>query len=288
MGIGPRMWRFPFFILTFQLQNCIFQKFPLLKHILSGKMVLTKEEPDMTISLVFCFTVVIVLAVCISLLLFSYQKLKQHYEALRASHRNLEQLNSELRSQRHDYLNHLQVVYGLMQLEEYEELQSYLKPVYKNMQRTGKALKTAKPAINALLKAKMDEAESKGTDFYIEVKSDLKELQVEDWELCKVISNIVDNAMTALETMEGEKKIWLEMIEDKENYYFSVSNNGPKIPETIQTSIFKQGFTSKKEEGHGMGLYIVMNVIKEYKGCMKLHSEEKETSFQFSFPKEGR
>lgn len=239
----------------------------------------------MTISLVFCFSMVVVLAVCILCLLVTYQKLKQHYDDLQMSHKNLEQLNSELRSQRHDYLNHLQVVYGLMQLEEYDELQKYLQPIYKGMQKTGKALKTSKPAINALLKAKMDEAESKNIDFYVEVKSDLKELHMEDWELCKVISNIVDNAMTALEARENEKNITLEIIEDRDSYYFSISNNGPKIPKEMQETIFKQGFTSKKEEGHGMGLYIVMNVIKAYKGTMKLISNEKETVFAFTFPK---
>ena len=34
---------------------------------------------------------------------------------------NLERLNAKLRAQRHDYLNHFQVIYGLMELEEYGE-----------------------------------------------------------------------------------------------------------------------------------------------------------------------
>lgn len=239
----------------------------------------------MTISLIFCFGAVVVLAICILLLFLSYRKLKQHYDDLRMSYGNLEQLNSELRTQRHDYLNHLQVVYGLMELEEFEELKRYLQPVYKGMQKTGKALKTAKPAINALLKAKMDEAESKEIDFYIEVKSDLKELRVEDWELCKVLSNILDNAMTALGGKEGEKKIVLDITEGRQYYQFSVLNNGPEIPKHMQESIFKQGISTKKEGGHGMGLYIVMNVIKANSGTMKLTSTEEETIFAFSFPK---
>lgn len=242
----------------------------------------------MTISLIFCFVVVVVLAVCICYLLYTYQNLKEHYDELQESHKYLENLNSELRSQRHDYLNHLQVVYGLMQLEEFGELQKYLEPVYKNMKKTGKALKTSKPAINALLKAKMDEAESKDIDFYIEVKSDLKELHVEDWELCKVISNILDNAMTVLETKFGEKKITLDISENRESYYFSIANNGPIIPKELRGSIFKQGFTSKKEEGHGMGLYIVANVVKNHRGNIKLESNDEETIFIVSFPKERR
>jgi len=239
----------------------------------------------MTISLIFCFTAVAVLAVCIVIFFVAYRKLKSLYDDLQISYQNLEKLNSTLRSQRHDYLNHLQVVYGLMELEEYEELKNYLQPVYKDMQKTGKALKTSKPAINALLKAKMDEAEKKGIDFYVEVKSDLKGLMVEDWELCKVISNIVDNAMTALAEMDGQRKIVMDITEERERYRFSVANNGPKIPEDMQESIFKQGITSKREEGHGMGLYIVSQVLKTYQGVITLESTEEETVFTVTFPK---
>ena len=61
---------------------------------------------------------------------------------LQESISNLELLNYELRAARHDYLNHLQVVYGLLELEEYEELKAYLNPVYKGIMKTGKALTT--------------------------------------------------------------------------------------------------------------------------------------------------
>ena len=242
----------------------------------------------MTKSLIFCLIVVMILVLCIFTILYSYDKLRKHYQDLQESYHNLEKLNTELRAQRHDYLNHLQVVYGLLELKEYEELYSYLSPIYKNIQKTGKALKTSKPAINALLKAKMDEAESKKIDFYIEVKTNLKNLHVEDWELCKVLSNLIDNAITALEEKEIDKKIRIDMTEDRERYLFSVSNNGPVILQSMQEEIFKPGVTTKKESGHGMGLHIVQTVIKEYKGKMSLSSTEEETTFSFYFPKEER
>ena len=242
----------------------------------------------MTISLLFGFCAVSVCGLCIILLIIYAWRMKKHYITLRESYENLEKLNSNLRVQRHDYLNHLQVVYGLMEMEEYEELKSYLQPVYKDLLKTGKALRTSKPAINALLKAKMDEAESRDIDFYIEVKSDLSNLHVEDWELCKVLSNLLDNGMTALDSKEGEKKIELEITENQEFYRFDVSNNGPMIPKEMQEHIFKQGITTKKGEGHGMGLYIVSNVLKAYGGTIKLMSEENETVFSFELPKEKR
>ncbi len=240
----------------------------------------------MTINLIVCLMMVLVLTVCIAVFIAAYKRLEEAYKELQASIRNLERLNGELRSQRHDYLNHLQVVYGLMELQEYEELEHYLQPVYKDMLKTGKALKTSKPALNALLKAKMDEAEGRGIDFYIEVKSDLKNLRIEDWELCKVLSNLFDNAMTAVSEREGDRRVTLDITEDKERYFFAVANNGPEIPASMRESIFKQGITSKKGEGHGMGLYIVSNVLRAYGGSIQLKSDDTETEFLVSFTKE--
>lgn len=239
----------------------------------------------MKIDLIFAFSAVMILAICMVVLILAYRKLNKHYINLQQSFQNLEKLNHTLRSQRHDYLNHLQVVYGLMQLEEYEELEKYLEPIYKDMQKTGKALKTSKPAINALLKAKMDEASSKEIDLYVEVKSDLQNLIIEDWELCKVISNIIDNAITALAEKNENKKILLDITEDREVYWFTIANNGPMIPIDMQPHIFRQGVTTKLERDHGLGLYIVMNVIKKYEGTIKMTSTEEETKFTFSFPK---
>lgn len=239
----------------------------------------------MKISLVLCLSVMIALAVCMMMLLKMLIRLKINYDGLMESYRHLEELNSTLRAQRHDYLNHLQVVYGMMELNEYEELHNYLEPVYKDMLKTGKALKTSKPAINALLKAKMGEAEGKDIDVYVEVKSDLKDLRVADWEICKVLSNLIDNAMTALEEQSDVKKIEIDITETKEEYVFSISNNGPMIPAEVQEHIFKKGFSTKREEGHGMGLFIVQNVLKENSGSISLTSDENETAFVVRFQK---
>ena len=68
--------------------------------------------------LVFCLLVVLILAVCMTLVLILYKRQRLQLLQLQESLQNLEQLNYELRSARHDYLNHLQVVYGLLELEE--------------------------------------------------------------------------------------------------------------------------------------------------------------------------
>lgn len=206
-------------------------------------------------------------------------------KSYRESMKNLENFNSKLREQRHDYLNQIQIVYGLLELEEYEEAREYLRPVFKDMMKVNRAMKTALPAVNALLQAKMDAAEKKKIDFYLEVGTGLSELGMEPWELCKILANLIDNAVTAVQDLSGEKTISLEIREKKEEYQIAVRNNGPKIPENHRKLIFHQGFTTKQGEGHGMGLSIVSSVLKEAKGSMEVESTDRETSFVFRIPK---
>ncbi len=198
---------------------------------------------------------------------------------------NLEELNMTLRVQRHDYLNHLQIIYGLMELKEYEEAKQYLDPVFKDIMKISRALKTAQPAVNALLQAKLQAAERNGIDMYLEVRSDLRRLSIEPWNLCKVLANIIDNAITALSVNEKEKILNLEIGESKDNYTFRIYNNGPRIPEEQLEDIFKAGFTTKKEEGHGIGLSIVSRIVKEAGGTVKVTSQPEKTCFTVEIPK---
>lgn len=249
--------------------------------------VITEENvEDKSIYLLLLIIFTIILMVCLVILVRSYKKLTESNRLLQEGLENLGRLNDKLRMDRHDYLNHLQIIYGLMELGEYDEMNSYLKKVYKELLKTGKAIKTSKPAINALLAAKLAECDSKGIELLIEVKSDLKDIRIEDWELCKVLSNLVDNAVRALDESDKEEKIIsINITETKEKYIFDVEDNGPMIPEELRNQIFKKGVTTKKTEGHGMGLAIVSKIVNENNGEVKMESNTEKTLFSVEFKK---
>ncbi|NLM09254.1 MAG: hypothetical protein GX213_00400 [Clostridiaceae bacterium] len=46
---------------------------------------------------------------------------------------SVENLYNSLRAQRHDFLNHLQVVYGLIEMDEYGEARNYINKVYNDI-----------------------------------------------------------------------------------------------------------------------------------------------------------
>jgi sensor histidine kinase regulating citrate/malate metabolism len=217
-----------------------------------------------------------------------YFAIRYKNDIMTESMSNLEELNTRLRTQRHDYLNHFQVIYGLMELGEYEEAKGYIDPVFKDIMKVSKALKTAQPAVNALLQAKIEAAEKKGIDLYLEIRSQLKEIPIEPWNLCKVLANIIDNGITALSEVESEKCIHLEIGEDMNYYTFLIYNNGPEIPKTQLDNIFRQGFSTKKEEEHGMGLFIVAKIVREAGGTIMVNSNADKTSFYIEIPKGSR
>jgi sensor histidine kinase regulating citrate/malate metabolism len=200
---------------------------------------------------------------------------------------NLEELNTKLRSERHDYLNHFQVIYGLLELEEYEEIKNYINPVYKDILKVSKALKTAQPAVNALLQAKMEVAEKKGIDLFLEIRSDLRSLPIEPWNVCKVLANVIDNSITAVSVQEKERSIWIEIGEDMDHYTFMISNNGPEIDKNIINDIFKQGVTTKQEPNHGMGLAIALRIVQEAEGFIQVSSNPGKTMFTIELPKQS-
>jgi len=197
--------------------------------------------------------------------------------------RNMETLNNTLRAQRHDFLNHLQVVFSLMEMEEYKEAQDYIETVYGDIASLSRVMKTANPAVNALLQVKLAVCEKKGIPVEMEIKSAWRHLPVPGWEMCKVLSNLIDNAIDA---MEGQKapRLRLYLGEDVRSFRFSVSNTGPMIPQEMQSRIFLPGVTTKAQ-GHGMGLFIVRQTLTDRGGDITVASTPGETCFAGWLPK---
>ena len=191
-------------------------------------------------------------------------------------------LNIALRAQRHDFLNHLQVVYSLIEMEEYQEANRYIEQVYGDIQSVSQALKTACAPVNALLRAKMAEAKQRGVEVELQVHAVWDKLPIASWEMCRVLSNLMDNAMDALEgTANSSLRIMLR--EDTHGFAFSVANNGPMIPAEKLQSIFEPGVSSHGE-GRGMGLYIVRGTLQKYGGEIHVTSEVGRTIFSGLVP----
>jgi sensor histidine kinase regulating citrate/malate metabolism len=207
------------------------------------------------------------------------------YDFIKDTLDKVEDLNKVLRAQRHDFMNHLQVVYGLMEMDEYNDAKDYIEKVFSDIQKVNKILKTSNPAVNALLEAKIIYSEKRGIETKVNVNSQLKDIKIPGWELCRVLGNLIDNAIFAIQQKEGQGSITIDVFEDLKQYGFSIKNNGPEIPCDIMDEIFEAGFTTKGEKGEGMGLAITRQILTKYGGNIKVISDKDETKFEGWIPK---
>ncbi len=197
----------------------------------------------------------------------------------------LEELNNTLRAQRHDFKNHLQVVYGLIELEEFNDTRQYIEKVYNDIQRVSRVMRTSIPALNALLQAKVLACDKRGIELKLVINSQFDQIKIPVWEFCKILSNIIDNAICALENTSGDKYIQIDLFEDIKFYYFCVKDNGSGIPKEIIDKIFEAGFTTKGNKGEGMGLAITKETLYKYGGSIKVYIDNGETVFEGNIPK---
>ena len=207
---------------------------------------------------------------------------------LEEAYGQLEDLNREMRAQRHDFMNHLQVVYSLIEMNEPGEAIDYMDRIYGDMQRVSRMLRTACPAVNALIQAKVVEASERGAELKLSIAAKWDDELMPAWEICRVLANLIDNALDAAcsaEHPQGVKPtVELVLGEDLRSWFFSVRNNGPVISEKTRAKIFEPGFTTKAT-GQGMGLYIVSQTITEMGGQITLESRNGDTVFSGFVPR---
>ena len=207
-------------------------------------------------------------------------------DMLETSQEHLEDLNNEMRKQRHDFMNHLQVVYSLVELGDEQETLRYIENVYGALKQVGKALKTSVPAVNAMISAKQNDAQTRNIQMEIEVYSSLEGISMPGWELCSVLGNLIDNAFDAMKESTGAR-VGVTLSQDEHNFILKVENNGPEIPSEIRERIFEARFSTKGAD-RGMGLSIVSDIVHRAGGDILLTSDEKRTCFVVTLPRGNR
>ena len=125
-----------------------------------------------------------------------------------------------------------------------------------------------------------------GVTVHREYAENLPSIQAYGSELNQVWTNIIDNAVDA---MNGYGELAVRIYSSDNDVIVELEDTGPGIPEEIQHKIFDSFFTTKEPgKGTGLGLDITYNIIvHKHRGNITVLSEPGKTCFQITLPIEG-
>lgn len=187
-----------------------------------------------------------------------------------------------MRCHRHDFLNHLQVILGYMQLGRIQSAIDYIKGINEEMQGIRIISGLSMPEISILLLVMRQKALESGIRLEYNITTDLSGININQQDLVRILSNLIDNAIYELRDRvnDNNKMISVTMKMVGKTFNIEVFNTGSYIPN--KTNIFRYGYTTKGDRGTGLGLYLVKELVeKKYKGSIDLISE-KEYGTKFS------
>lgn len=134
---------------------------------------------------------------------------------------------------------------------------------------------------------------SKQKEIQLEFQSNLAEKAVimDEEKYERILLNLLSNALKF--TPRGKKiiiELTVDEIKDSKTMCLSVKDEGIGIPKEMQEKIFERfgqvdGVLSRKNEGTGIGLHLVKQIVHSLRGDIRLESEEgKGSTFSIYLP----
>lgn len=192
----------------------------------------------------------------------------------------------EIRSKQHDFKNHLNTINGIVETAKDEEVKDCVKQYIKSLNYSSKSIENIiyikNPILGAVIYSKSCEAKNNNINFLYCVNNDLKDLNIKDYELSEILTNLLDNGFEAVRNKEN-KEVILNITNMENHNIIEVKNRGITIkPENI-SKIFERSFSTKEGKNRGYGLYNVKKIVERNGGNIQLFFEDNYTIFKILF-----
>ncbi|GKX59944.1 sensor histidine kinase DpiB [Leminorella grimontii] len=203
----------------------------------------------------------------------------------------IQQYVENLRTLRHEHLNWMSTIGGLLQLKEYDRALEMVKFESSNQQSIIDNISSMfkNRLIAGLLFGKYHRAKELELEIDFISGSSLSATPgpLTENELASILGNLLNNAFEAtLKNPDGSKIVECYISDEGEELVIEVSDQGSGIAPDIRDKIFTRGVSSKRSGDHGIGLYLVKTYIDQYNGTITIEDNEPYgTVFSIFIPK---
>lgn len=195
-----------------------------------------------------------------------------------------------LRIQNHEHKNKMHTVAGLIQLKNYEEALNYIVTVQEDQNELVDFLnkRLQNQNIAGLMLSKINRGKELGIHVELDDHSQLQTLpsKLDFHDFVVVVANLIENAFDALQLSNHlDKNLFISIDQDEDFLSLMIEDNGVGMSKELQQQIFDNGFTTKNAQNHGIGLYLIQDIVIKSQGKIEINSvENKGTVISVIFP----
>lgn len=181
-----------------------------------------------------------------------------HYE-------KMEKLNNDMRTFRHDYVNHLGSILALIDGGCTEDAKEYIEKLTNSARSSSTEFHTGNRLADAILADKSYSCK----DFAdIEFDGCISD-KIDNADMCIILANALDNAVEACRKCTGRSVIRIN-ASLRQGYWTMTMKN----PTSVSADYEGIPQTSKEDTlNHGLGLHSIERTVKKYDGTMKVKNE---------------
>ncbi len=180
-----------------------------------------------------------------------------------------------LRIMRHEQLNRMTTLSGLLHMGHYDEAIRYIQAQSEHAQELLDFISSRfrSPTLCGLLLGKAARAREKGVALSFDPACQLDRPlpSLTEPELISIIGNLLDNAIEATQRAELPHEPVEVLIQlNARELMIEVADRGIGIDPAIRDHIFERGITTKTRGDHGIGLYLIEHYVTQAGGTIEV------------------
>lgn len=200
---------------------------------------------------------------------------RNEIDSLSAQLSQVKRYVDNLRIMRHEQLNRMTTLSGLLHMGRYEEAIGYIQAQSEHAQELLDFISSRfnSPTLCGLLLGKAARAREKGValNFDPACRMDKPFLPLSEAELISIIGNLLDNAIEATQRSPLPHEPVEVLIKlNEQELILEVADQGTGITPAIRERIFERGITTKTRGDHGIGLYLIESYVTQAGGTIEV------------------
>jgi len=134
-----------------------------------------------------------------------------------------DEILSLLRSHKHDSLNHMQVISGLLQLGKTDRALQYIRKMTCEMERVGKFMMLKNPELVVSLLIKQKKAQKDNINYRFAAHTTLQNLNIPGEMFTSFCESLLNKVESIIKRTAEEKEVCLSFGENDRQYYLTLS-----------------------------------------------------------------